>query len=91
MNSRNGKSSFTVLAAPDAGTGALATGGASVGIDALARAFPGGGAVGTGIGCDAIGDAFAARDEPVFRLASRVAFFDFGPRTGVRATKTQPT
>ena len=88
MNSRKGSNSFTVLAAPpppDAAAGA----GAGSGAERVAR--PGGGEVGTGMGSDAMGDAFGARSDPTLRRASRVARFDFGPRTGVRATNTQPT
>src|SRR5947209_163239 len=58
------------------------------------RPRPGGGAFGTGIGSDAsllgrpwVRDATEARGRPASRTARRL----IGPRTGARATKTQPT
>src|SRR4051812_44259468 len=49
----------------------------------------GGGEVGAGIGPDAAREV--VDDGPRLRDASRVACRLFGPRTGVRSTKIQPT
>ena len=98
---------FGCFGAPD-GSGAVAASSPASGATAAAGAAreldrpfaPGGGAVGTGIGCEA---SLLARP-PVrpARLLGRAGLFEvflasltarrlIGPRTGTRGTKTQPT